>query len=90
MNRKDEVRAALERHRAKKNYFFSALLVTDVTSNTSLLVVTGAKSFIKQIDYPMIEERVFELAGVVSRKKQLLPYISHCLKKGGARTGEAA
>jgi manganese-dependent inorganic pyrophosphatase len=90
MNRKDEVRTALERYRAKKNYFFSALLVTDVTSNTSLLLVTGAKSFIKQIDYPMVEERVFELAGVVSRKKQLLPYLSHCLKKGGARAGEAA
>lgn len=90
MNRKNEVRAALERYRAKKNYFFSALLVTDVTSNTSLLLVTGAKSFIKQIDYPVIEERVFELAGVVSRKKQLLPYLSHCLKKVGARAGEAA
>ncbi len=90
MNRKKEVQAALERYRAKKNYFFSALLVTDVTSNTSLLLVTGAKSFIKQIDYPVVEERVFELAGVVSRKKQLLPYLSHCLKKVGARAGEAA
>ncbi|MBK8000305.1 MAG: putative manganese-dependent inorganic diphosphatase [Verrucomicrobia bacterium] len=88
--RKDEVMSALERYRAKKNYYFSALLVTDVVSNSSLLLVTGAKTFLKHIDYPLVEERVFELAGVVSRKKQLLPYLSHCLKKGGARTGEAA
>jgi manganese-dependent inorganic pyrophosphatase len=88
--RKDEVMSALERYRAKKNYFFSTLLVTDVVSNSSLLLVTGAKPFIKQIDYPLVEERVFELAGVVSRKKQLLPYLSHCLKKGGARAVEAA
>ncbi len=88
--RKDEVMSALERYRAKKSYYFSALLVTDVVSNSSLLLVTGAKAFLKHIDYPMVEERVFELTGVVSRKKQLLPYISHCLKKGGNRAGEAA
>jgi len=41
-------------------------------------------------NYPLIEERVFELAGVVSRKKQLLPYLTHCLKKGGARTNQEA
>ena len=88
--RKDEVMSALERYRAKKSYYFAALLVTDVVSNSSLLLVTGAKAFLKHIDYPMVEERVFELTGVVSRKKQLLPYISHCLKKGGNRAGEAA
>jgi len=88
--RKDEVMAALERYRTKKTYFFSALLVTDVVTNSSLLLVTGAKTFLKQIDYPVVEDRVFDLTGVVSRKKQLLPYLSHCLKKGGSRTSEAA
>jgi manganese-dependent inorganic pyrophosphatase len=86
---KDDVMVALERYRAKKGYYFSALLVTDVVSNSSLLLVAGASGFLKQIDYPLIEERVFELAGVVSRKKQLLPYLTHCLKKGGARANDA-
>ena len=72
------------------NYFFSALLVTDVVSNSSLLLLAGPKSFLKQIDYPVVEDRVFDLTGVVSRKKQLLPYLAHCLKKGGSRTNEAA
>ncbi len=80
---KDEVIAALENYRQRKSYFFSALLVTDVVSNSSLLLITGAESFVKQIDYPALEEGVYELAGVVSRKKQLLPYLTHCLKKGG-------
>ena len=87
--RKDDVMAALERYRSKKNYFFSALLVTDVVSNSSLLLVTGSSAFKKQIDYPPVEENVFELAGVVSRKKQLLPYLTHCLKKGSGRLGDA-
>jgi len=85
---KGEAMAALERYRAKKGYYFSALLVTDVVSNGSLLLVAGPRSLLKQIDYPLVEERVFELTGVVSRKKQLLPYLTHCLKKGGVRTGQ--
>jgi manganese-dependent inorganic pyrophosphatase len=86
---KADVITALEHYRRSKNYLFSALLVTDVVSNSSLLLVTGAEAFLKQIDYPMLEDGVFELSGVVSRKKQLLPYLTHCLKKGGGRLGEA-
>jgi len=87
--RREEVFSALERYRVKRGYSFSALLVTDVVSNSSLLIVAGPESFLKLIDYPMVQEGVFELAGVVSRKKQLLPYLTHCLKKGGARISEA-
>lgn len=86
---KTDVIAALERYRQRTGCFFSALLVTDVGSNCSLLVVTGPDELLKLIDYPLMEEGVFELAGVVSRKKQLLPYLSHCLKKGAARLGAA-
>jgi len=83
--RKDEVRHALEAYRSKKGYYFSALLVTDVATNSSLLVIAGAAAFLKRIDYPAVEEGIYELAGVVSRKKQLLPYLTHCLKLGPAR-----
>ena len=83
--RKADVILALENFRRKKNYFFSALLVTDVVSNSSLLLLTGSGAFIKQVDYPLVEEGVFELAGVVSRKKQLLPYLTHSMKKIGSR-----
>lgn len=87
--RKNEVLTALEDYRREKGYYFSALLVTDVVRNTSLLLVTGAQAFIKQIDYPGIEQGIFELEGVVSRKKQLLPYLTHCMQRGGARVTTA-
>ncbi|MBI2924982.1 MAG: putative manganese-dependent inorganic diphosphatase [Verrucomicrobia bacterium] len=79
--RKAEVVAALDAYRERKGYFFSALLVTDVVQQTSLLLVSGAAAFLKTIDYPEIEAGIYELAGVVSRKKQLLPYLMHCLEK---------
>jgi inorganic pyrophosphatase/exopolyphosphatase len=33
------------------------------------------------IDYPWIEDGVFELDGIVSRKKQLLPYLTLLFSK---------
>jgi manganese-dependent inorganic pyrophosphatase len=77
--RKEEILAALEGYRAGKGYFFSALLVTDVVSQSSILAVSGDPRFLDQITYPSPEPRLFELNGVVSRKKQLLPYLIHCL-----------
>jgi manganese-dependent inorganic pyrophosphatase len=81
---KTKVVAALENYRGQKNYFFSALLITDVVRNTSLLLVSGPLPFLKAIDYPALEAGIFELKDVVSRKKQLLPYLTHCLRKGPA------
>ncbi len=39
----------------------------------------GSERFLQTIDYPERAPHVWELAGVVSRKKQLLPYLLHCL-----------
>jgi len=75
------VLAALENHRAQNNFFFADLLVTDVVAQTSLLLVCGAESLLRHIDYPKVERGIYELEGVVSRKKQLLPCLTHCLAK---------
>jgi Inorganic pyrophosphatase/exopolyphosphatase len=64
-----------------EGYFLSALLVTDVVKQTSLLVIAGSDAFLKTIDYPELEPGIYELDGVVSRKMQLLPYLTHCLAK---------
>ena len=79
--RKDELLAALEVYRDKRTYHFSALLVTDVTTQSSLLLAVGDEKFIKRIDYPRLEPGIYELRDVVSRKKQLLPYLTHCLRE---------
>ncbi len=79
--RKDDVLRALEEYRRTRNHFFSALLVTDVVDQFSLLLVAGSEAFHREIDYPEVEPGIYGLAGVVSRKKQLLPFLTHCLEK---------
>ena len=79
--RKTEVASALETHRSNHDYLFSALLVTDVVVQNSLLLVAGASGFLKTIGYPEREPGIFELNGVVSRKKQLLPFLTDCLSQ---------
>lgn len=79
--RKDELLGALENYRAGRAYLFSTLLVTDVTTQCSLLLVVGDEKFIKRIDHPRLEPGIYELRDVVSRKKQLLPYLTHCLRE---------
>ena len=79
--RKEELLEALSKYCDRGKYKFSALLVTDVTTQNSLLVVVGDESFVSQVDYPKLEPGIFDLREVVSRKKQLLPYLTHCLKR---------
>jgi manganese-dependent inorganic pyrophosphatase len=78
--RKDELLRELEIYRDQKGYSFSALLVTDVVSQCSLLLITGSKELIDRISYPRLDPGIFELRDVVSRKKQLVPYLAHCLE----------
>ena len=77
--KRDALLAALDTYRKKEGLLFAALLVTDINDQTSLLLVQGAEVFLQQIDYPARSPHIWELAGVVSRKKQLLPYLLHCL-----------
>ena len=78
---KNDVLAALENYRARNYYFISTLLVTDVVKQDSLLLVAGPTSFLNLVDYPELEPGIYELDDVVSRKKQLLPYLTHCLER---------
>ena len=79
--RKDELLEALGVYRRKRGYHYSAMLVTDVTTQCSLLLVVGDEEFTRRIDYPRLEPGIYELRDVVSRKKQLLPYLTHCLRQ---------
>ncbi|XHR28498.1 MAG: putative manganese-dependent inorganic diphosphatase [Chthoniobacteraceae bacterium] len=73
--RREELALALTEYCAKNSYYFSALLVTDIYSQTSMLLVTGAEEFLHRIDYPREGRNEWKLDDVVSRKKQLLPYL---------------
>jgi manganese-dependent inorganic pyrophosphatase len=77
--KRDALLAALDTFRKREGLLFACLLVTDINDQTSLLLVQGAEAFLQTIDYPQRSPHIWELAGVVSRKKQLLPYLLHCL-----------
>jgi manganese-dependent inorganic pyrophosphatase len=79
--RKAEITEALEKTRAAHDYLFSALLVTDVTVLDSLLFVAGKKSFTAHINFPVMEEDIYILKEVVSRKKQLMPLLAELVEK---------
>lgn len=74
-NRKQEIEAALDDLIRKSNHHFACLMITDITRQNSLLMVSGRQEFIDAVDYPPREQRLFDMGNVVSRKKQLLPHI---------------
>lgn len=79
--REEELLAALRQVRESRALDFACLLVTDITRHRSLLLAEGASAVLEGIDYPRLRKHVFELEGVVSRKKQFFPYLSELLAR---------
>lgn len=79
--KKDALIEALEKFRASRDLLFSSLLITDINTQNSVLIVRGDESFTRHIDYPELEPHLWQLDGVVSRKKQLLPYLTGLLAR---------
>lgn len=73
--------AALDEYRGTHRLLFSALLVTDINTQNSLLLVAAEEGFRRVIDYPAAGPDLWRLDGVVSRKKQLLPYLLQRLQE---------
>lgn len=78
--RSTELREALVGLTKDRNLDFSALLVTDIISNGSLLLMSHEPEFWEEINYPRLDRSLYQLEDVVSRKKQLLPLISQLLE----------
>jgi len=78
--RKEELSQSLEQLAAASGLEFSALLVTDISSNGSLLLMSREPEGWEEINYPQLEDRLYQLDEVVSRKKQLLPLICSLLE----------
>jgi len=71
-----ELLEALEHYRARQTLEFSALMVTDINTQNSFLLARGEGRFLDRIDFPDHADFTWRLDGIVSRKKQLLPYLS--------------
>jgi len=82
--REAELSKALEVHRESEGLFLSFLLVTDINSQNSLLVAAANDEVKAAINYPRRKQsNIYDLASIVSRKKQLIPYITTMLKTMG-------
>ena len=80
-----EIAAALSDLRDEERLAFACLLVTDINTQNSLLLAKGDPGFISRISYTHVEkDEIFDLPGIVSRKKQLIPYLSSVLREMAA------
>lgn len=83
-----DLNAALAGLREKEGLTFASLLITDINTQNSLLLIRGSEMLIAGINYPHFAEHdVFELNGIVSRKKQLIPYLSTLLHNANGPRG---
>lgn len=77
---KAEVATALATLKEERGLDTVGLLVTDIVQETSLLLALGGPELPFLIGYPQVEENLYSLKGVLSRKKQLVPHLLKVLK----------
>lgn len=76
IERRREFLEELEIERRSNGALFNALLVTDITKLSSILLIAGDPKFEALVNFPKREEHIYYLKDVVSRKKQLIPLLS--------------
>ena len=77
---KDELMQELEIERRGSKAIFSSLLVTDITELSSILLMASEPTFIPFVTFRKLENDIYFLKDVVSRKKQLIPLISELVE----------
>jgi manganese-dependent inorganic pyrophosphatase len=73
LERKDEVLKAMRAVQERKDYLFSALMVTDIFSKCTHMLVVGDRGPVERTFGEPSDDGVIELPGVMSRKKQVVP-----------------
>lgn len=81
LSRKKEFIEVLEEERRRNGRLFSALLVTDITILSSLLLISADPKFEPFITLPKHVDGVYTMRDVVSRKKQLMPILSELIER---------
>lgn len=79
---KAELAGALAELRDREGLDMAGLMVTDISSESTLFLLEGGQGIARFMGYPQPEPQVFEMKGVMSRKKQLVP---HLIKVLGGR-----
>jgi manganese-dependent inorganic pyrophosphatase len=78
---KESLRNALKLIKEQDRLSLAGLMVTDIYTETSLFLVEGKNELAHVMGYTQLEPHLYELKGVMSRKKQMVP---HLLKVLGA------
>ncbi len=78
--RQAELLQELQRIKVAKRLELAALLVTDIVKGNSLLLTAGSSELPYIIGYPQKETNLYQLSGVLSRKKQLVPHLLKVFK----------
>lgn len=81
LSRKQEFLDELDIEYRSRKALFSALMVTDITNLTSLLLIAGKPDFLQNIEFPRQDEGIYFISDIVSRKKQLLPLLMEQIEK---------
>jgi manganese-dependent inorganic pyrophosphatase len=77
----EQLKEALDGLRQRRGLDFGMLMVTDVVNNTSRLLLVNAPPILDDLPYPLMQDGTRLAAGVVSRKKQLLPVVLGLLEE---------
>jgi manganese-dependent inorganic pyrophosphatase len=85
MERRAEIAQGLAHLRREGGYYLSAIMVTDITELTSLLLIDADREFLSLVGYPKAEPGVYVLKDILSRKKQLMPALFELVEKATAR-----
>jgi len=72
---KEPLREELRRVREQDKLDLAGLMITDIASETTLLLAEGKNELAHVMGYPQLEPHLYELKGVMSRKKQLVPHL---------------
>lgn len=78
-SRRGELGGALDAFRDGQDLYLAALMVTDITTSTTLLLLRAPRAYRDRIAYPEPADGVYEMRGVLSRKKQVLPFLLELL-----------
>ncbi len=70
-----DILAALEAAVAREDVHLGALLVTNIVREDSLLMVAGEPRLLDALPFDRRPDGLFDLPGILSRKKQLLPIL---------------
>ncbi len=76
---KETLRQALARIKEQERLNLAGLMVTDIYTETTLFLAEGKNELAHVMGYPQLEPHLYELKGVMSRKKQMVPHLMKVL-----------